>query len=281
MMAGRLVVMSNSEVKKYRVSISNHNLSHTKTYKCWWTMKARCKKGKYKEKGITYDPRWEKFENFYADMGDRPKGLVIDRIDGTKGYYKENCRWITQHQNNFNRLKCPIAKNPYKGVREHKNKWVSEIGFNSKKIYLGLFDTPEEAAELYNKKASELFGEYACLNIIKKPKPAIELTAIEIIEKKIKRIEELKPHKERISSIPIGTRELEIIYKALLNAPKIEEIPQETVEELREQARDIRDSLCRKYKACTGCPALGRKDIKCFGAEKWTPEQIAAILRLG
>ena len=57
----------------------------------------------YKDKGITVDPYWEDFDNFLSDMGLRPNGLTLDRIDNTKGYYKENCRWATPKTQTRNR----------------------------------------------------------------------------------------------------------------------------------------------------------------------------------
>ena len=54
----------------------------------------------YGDKGITYHKNWVKFENFLLDMGERPgKEFSLDRVDSTKGYYKENCQWILKIDN--------------------------------------------------------------------------------------------------------------------------------------------------------------------------------------
>ncbi len=65
----------------------------------------------YGGRGITVCERWRVFENFLADMGERPSGLTIGRIDGDKGYYPENCRWETwlqQGQNTSRIVKVTI-----------------------------------------------------------------------------------------------------------------------------------------------------------------------------
>ena len=80
-----------------------HHMYGTRTYKSWSEMKQRCgnTKRKYWE-NINYCKEWEEFENFYKDMGERPLNTSLDRIDGTKGYYKENCRWADRKTQNNN-----------------------------------------------------------------------------------------------------------------------------------------------------------------------------------
>lgn len=87
-----------------------HNMRDSIEYKSWSMMKNRCsnpKSNRYKyyiEKGIKVCDRWiHSFENFYEDMGVRPSlAYSIDRIDNSKGYYPENCRWATTKQQSNN-----------------------------------------------------------------------------------------------------------------------------------------------------------------------------------
>lgn len=92
-----------------------------------------------------------------------PKGLTVDHINGDRLDNRRcNLRLCSNRDNNLNKK----GRGRYKGVYFNKvaKKWTAQIGLNSHIQYLGLFDTPEEAAIQYNKFAQELHGEYAYLN---------------------------------------------------------------------------------------------------------------------
>ena len=79
------------------------------TYSVWKGMITRCTNCKtrdwkfYGARGITVCERWHDFTNFLADMGERPDGLTIDRINNKLGYSPDNCRWVTQSEQYQNR----------------------------------------------------------------------------------------------------------------------------------------------------------------------------------
>lgn len=109
-----------------------HGLSKTPTYITWSSMKARCTGARhtqykyYGAKGITYDPSWASFEVFLADMGERPDGHTLDRIDSNANYNKENCRWATPKMQARNRTSNrPIA---HKGEEKTVAEWAEELG---------------------------------------------------------------------------------------------------------------------------------------------------------
>lgn len=79
------------------------NGKRTPTYRSWASMNRRVKH-RPEYAGVSVDAAWrDSFVRFLEDMGERPTGTTIDRIDGTKGYYKENCRWATPTQQTRNR----------------------------------------------------------------------------------------------------------------------------------------------------------------------------------
>ena len=96
-----------------------------------------------------------------------PKGYHTDHIDhDTLNNQEYNLRSVTSDQNNYNRLPKPNCSSMYKGVYWSKKscKWMARISKDKKAYYLGLYEDEKLAASIYNKKAIELFGEYAYLN---------------------------------------------------------------------------------------------------------------------
>jgi hypothetical protein len=88
---------------------SRHFMTDSPEWKSWQGMRQRCDNPlhdaytRYGGRGITYDPRWADFKAFFEDMGKRPSGTSLDRINNDVGYSKENCRWATQKEQASNR----------------------------------------------------------------------------------------------------------------------------------------------------------------------------------
>lgn len=143
-----------------------HSLSHTKEYKAWNKMKARCyrpndSEWSYLYEGVTVCERWlESFENFYADMGPRPAGTSLDRIDPSGNYEPSNCRWTNPTEQSYNQKLHSSNKSGKSGVyfREDRNKWCARISKERKHYHLGHFDTFEEAVAAREKAELELYG---------------------------------------------------------------------------------------------------------------------------
>ena len=103
------------------------------TYMSWKSMHMRCKNQKcndydrYGGAGITVCERWKDFSNFLEDMGERPSGYVLDRLDSKGNYEPANCRWATWTESANNRKNTAFVL--FKGKRlpaaevERKTGW--------------------------------------------------------------------------------------------------------------------------------------------------------------
>ena len=120
-----------------------HGMYYSKEYKSWSHMKGRClnkKDGRFKDygaRGIIVCKRWMKFENFYADMGKCSEGMTLDRIDNSKGYSPENCRWASYKKQNNNKRTNHLLT--YNGKTQDIAQWAEEIGINSSALYTRIY----------------------------------------------------------------------------------------------------------------------------------------------
>lgn len=112
-----------------------HRMTGTGAHRSWVAMRQRCLNTKqsnhhrYGGRGITICPEWTSFEQFYKDMGDRPPGLSLERMDNNLGYCPENCRWSTKSEQAQNRRpKKNIKMITHKGESMTVTGWAIRFG---------------------------------------------------------------------------------------------------------------------------------------------------------
>lgn len=116
-----------------------HRMTKTSEYRRWKAMLERCRSPRcpqykwYGERGITVCERWYSFENFYADMGPVPrKGLTIERIDNSKGYFLENVRWATMTEQARNTRRNHLLT--FNDKTQSLVEWAEETGLRQETI---------------------------------------------------------------------------------------------------------------------------------------------------
>lgn len=102
---------------------------------------------------------------YFMKTGEDPKGFDVDH---RRGNLDDNIdvRKATKSQNLANSRPRKNSSSKYKGVwkAKGKSKWYAEIQVQNKRIYIGVFNDEIEAAQAYNKKAIEYFGDYCWVN---------------------------------------------------------------------------------------------------------------------
>jgi len=111
-----------------------HGMTGSVEYSTWNAMKRRCSAKNpyaykyYAGRGIKVCDRWlDSFENFYEDMGEKPKGLSIDRINNDGDYCPENCKWATRAEQARNTRANKMIT--WKGETKCVNEWARIVGF--------------------------------------------------------------------------------------------------------------------------------------------------------
>lgn len=127
---------------KRKKTLSNvmrkHGLVHTPTYNSWSNMKDRCNRKACKQwndyggRGIKYCAKWENFSIFLKDMGVKPNGTTLGRIDNELGYFPENCRWETRKQQNTNKRNNRFIQ--FDGKRMTISQWSYSLGMRDSAV---------------------------------------------------------------------------------------------------------------------------------------------------
>ncbi len=129
-----------------------HGMSNDPVNQVWRGMRARCNNPKdyayanYGGRGITVCERWDDFSLFYLDMGPRPKGYQLDRIDNDGPYSPENCHWVRQRDNLNN--KRTSRKVEWQGQNLTIAQWAERTGINARTLHNRIVRsgwTPERA----------------------------------------------------------------------------------------------------------------------------------------
>jgi hypothetical protein len=139
-----------------------HGLRSNELYKVWLSMVHRCTNKKapnyayYGGRGITVAPEWlNSISKFIDDMAPRPLGYSLDRIDNSKGYSKENCRWASKTEQVRNTRR---RSNPNTGIRFTHGKYRVRIHLKSRVIHVGSFTSLEEAIKARKEAENRYWG---------------------------------------------------------------------------------------------------------------------------
>lgn len=122
--------------KKYE----RHGMKHTLVYDVWLTMKQRCLNPKNKHysyyggRGIQVCERWKNsFRSFMQDMGPRPHGMTLERVDNNGPYSPENCVWASRLSQCLNRRDTRTIT--HNGITLHLREWANKIGIEYNTLY--------------------------------------------------------------------------------------------------------------------------------------------------
>lgn len=117
---------------------AKHGLCDTPTYRSWQQMRKRCQNPddkdyhNYGERGITVCDKWQEFLGFIGDMGMRPKGYTLGRIDNDGNYEPGNCRWETPVQQGRNKRVNVLVS--FNGKSQCVAEWAEEVGLERKTL---------------------------------------------------------------------------------------------------------------------------------------------------
>lgn len=135
-------------------------------YRIWKAMRARCyapclKDTTYQIKKIKVCKRWDSFANFMIDMGERPKGYSIERIDNNGDYEPSNCKWIPFSEQAKNRGNFNISIT-YEGQTKCLKDWAKHFSIKYTTLYLRMFRKGlsfEESIKYIDPRTQKIYWE--------------------------------------------------------------------------------------------------------------------------
>lgn len=143
----------------------NNKLSSSLTYSSWHAMILRCTGYdlNYTNKDRRVCERWLEpdgrgFLNFLSDMGERPEGTTLERVNNSLSYFPENCVWDTAGNQAFNRDLFKNSTTGRTGIHERNGKWRAYINVSGKRVNLGTYIDFDLALEARQKAELEYYG---------------------------------------------------------------------------------------------------------------------------
>lgn len=118
----------------HREAVTTHGMSKSRTWKSWDSMHQRCTNSsapdyhRYGGRGIRITERWNFFEHFLDDLGERPKEMSLERNDVNGDYEPGNCRWATATEQQRNRQDAILLT--LNGVTKNIHDWAEKVGIS-------------------------------------------------------------------------------------------------------------------------------------------------------